>query len=63
VFGIVSTGFNFGGMVAPLLFGALMDRHLPAWVFFASVGFMLATAAMALLGERRRPAAVPQAGE
>jgi hypothetical protein len=25
VFGIVSTGFNIGGMVSPLLFGWLMD--------------------------------------
>lgn len=53
VFGIVSTGFNIGGMVGPLLFGALMDRHLPAWIFLASAGFMVATALMALTDERQ----------
>jgi MFS family permease len=57
VFGIVTTGFSFGGIIAPVIFGALMDHHVPAWVFFVSVAFMLATAVMALLGERRpRPA-------
>ncbi len=62
VFGIVTTGFNFGGMVSPVVFGALMDHHLPAWLFFASAIFMLMTAALALFGERRpRPAA--QAGD
>ena len=29
VFGFVSTGFNLGGMVAPLLYGWLMDRGQP----------------------------------
>jgi len=63
VFGIVTTGFSLGGMVAPVIFGALMDHHLPAWVFFVSVAFMLATAIMALFGEHGpRPAAQP-AGE
>lgn len=52
VFGIVSTGFNIGGMVGPLMFGILMDHHLPAWVFLASVVFMIATALMALIDER-----------
>jgi FSR family fosmidomycin resistance protein-like MFS transporter len=56
VFGIVTTGFNLGGIVSPIMFGALMDHHLPAWVFYVSVALMLATAVMALLGERR-PAA------
>ena len=60
VFGIVTTGFNFGGMVAPVLFGALVDHHLPAWLFFGSAGFMLGTALLALVGEKRpRPAAQP----
>ena len=63
VFGIVTTGFNFGGIVSPLLFGALMDHHLPAWVFFASVAFMLATALMALAGERRARPAAQAAGD
>lgn len=52
VFGIVSTGFNIGGVVGPIAFGWMMDRGDPRWVFFLSVGFMLATAAMALASRR-----------
>ncbi|HEX2653213.1 MAG TPA: MFS transporter [Xanthobacteraceae bacterium] len=33
VFGFVSTGFNVGGIIFPLIFGALMDHTLPAAVF------------------------------
>src|SRR6185436_18033066 len=39
-FGIVSTGFNFSGILSPLLFGWIMDQHMPHWVFGASVAFM-----------------------
>lgn len=53
VFGIVSTGFNIGGIVGPLLYGAIMDHGNPAWVFGTSVVFMLATCAIALATERR----------
>jgi FSR family fosmidomycin resistance protein-like MFS transporter len=51
-FGIVSTGFNIGGAVSPLLYGFLMDQGQPRWVFGASVIFMIVTVAMALLEER-----------
>lgn len=51
-FGIVSTGFNFGGIVSPLLYGWIMDRHLPHWVFGTSVAFMVATVLLALVTER-----------
>ncbi|TCZ62998.1 MFS transporter [Roseicella aquatilis] len=59
VFGIVTTGFNIGGTVGPMLYGLLMDRGQPLLVFAASVFFIVATMAMALVGERRakRPAA------
>ncbi|WP_407149945.1 MFS transporter [Bradyrhizobium sp. ORS 86] len=57
-FGIVSTGFNFGGIVSPLLFGWIMDQHLPHWVFGASVVFMVLTVLLALVTERK-----PQAAE
>ncbi len=46
VFGIVSTGFNIGGIFGPLLFGWLMDSNPPRWIFGAAVVFMLATAAL-----------------
>jgi len=38
-FGIVSTGFNFSGIAGPLLFGWIMDRNMPHWVFGASATF------------------------
>jgi FSR family fosmidomycin resistance protein-like MFS transporter len=36
VFGFVTTGFNLGGMVAPLVFGWLMDRGNPRAVLIAA---------------------------
>ncbi|MBR0716299.1 MFS transporter [Bradyrhizobium liaoningense] len=56
-FGIVSTGFNLGGIVSPLLFGWIMDQNAPHWVFGASVVFMVATVFLSLLTERRERAA------
>lgn len=53
VFGVVSTGFNIGGIVGPLLFGWLMDHGAPRWVFGAAVAFMVATAFMAFIEDRR----------
>ncbi len=53
VFGIVSTGFNIGGTVGPMLYGWILDRGDPRWVFFASVLFMTATVVMALGSEWR----------
>ena len=53
VFGIVTTGFNIGGTIGPMLGGWIMDYHMPRWVFFSSVVFMLMTVAMALESERR----------
>lgn len=52
-FGIVSTGFNFSGIISPLLFGWIMDHNAPHWVFGTSVVFMLATVVLSLLTERR----------
>jgi MFS family permease len=53
VFGIVTTGFNIGGTVGPMIYGALMDRGQPLLVFAASVLFIVATMALAFVGERR----------
>ena len=41
VFGFVSTGFNLGGMMAPLLYAWLMDRGEPRAIFMIVVGFIL----------------------
>jgi MFS family permease len=51
-FGIVSTGFNVGGIISPLLFGWIMDQNSPRWVFGASVVFMALTVLLALVSER-----------
>jgi MFS family permease len=51
-FGIVSTGFNLGGIVSPLLFGWIMDQNSPHWVFGASVVFMILTVLFALVTDR-----------
>jgi FSR family fosmidomycin resistance protein-like MFS transporter len=61
VFGIVTTGFNVGGTIGPLMGGWIMDHDLPRWVFFSSVMFMAMTAAMALASDwrgRRSPLAL-----
>jgi FSR family fosmidomycin resistance protein-like MFS transporter len=34
VFGFVTTGFNIGGIIAPLVFGALLDHGMERGVFF-----------------------------
>ncbi|MBI5262961.1 MAG: MFS transporter [Bradyrhizobium sp.] len=56
-FGIVSTGFNIGGIVSPLLFGWIMDQSAPRWVFGASVVFMVLTVLLTFLTDRRSNAA------
>jgi MFS family permease len=63
VFGIVSTGFNIGGAVGPVLFGWLLDNGRPDGIFWSAVLFMLFTVVISLLQERRagRGRAVPEA--
>ena len=51
-FGIVSTGFNIGGIISPLLFGWIMDQNVPRWVFGISAAFMILTVLLALVTER-----------
>lgn len=41
VFGFVTTGFNIGGIVSPLIFGAVMDHGSPRMVFLLVVVFTL----------------------
>jgi len=52
VFGIVTTGFNFGGMVAPIVGGLLVDHQAPAWIFYGSAAFMLLTVVIAVAVDR-----------
>ena len=43
VFGFVSTGFNLGGMTAPVIFGFLLDRSDPGILFWVVAIVYLAT--------------------
>ena len=52
-FGVVTIGFSVGGTIGPMLFGWIMDRGAPHWIFVASAFFMLLTVVAALLGDRR----------
>ena len=66
VFGIVTTGFNIGGTIGPLIGGWIMDHNLPRWVFYSSVAFMITTSLMGLASERnarRRSTIAAMAGE
>ena len=53
VFGFVTTGFNIGGTIGPMLGGWLMDRGEPRWIFYSSVCFMVMTVLAVLAGDRR----------
>lgn len=53
VFGVVTTGFNIGGIIGPPIFGWLMDHGQPRWIFGLAVIFMATTAVVGLLEERR----------
>jgi MFS transporter, FSR family, fosmidomycin resistance protein len=57
VFGFVSTGFNLGGMVAPLLYGWLMDRGEPRMIFAIVTFFILLGLVTAIT--RRKPQGYP----
>jgi FSR family fosmidomycin resistance protein-like MFS transporter len=53
VFGIVTTGFNIGGAIGPMLGGWFMDNGAPRWIFYSSVCFMTLTVLAVLLGDRQ----------
>jgi FSR family fosmidomycin resistance protein-like MFS transporter len=48
VFGIVTTGFNFGGILAPIIGAWFIDHHAPAWIFYSSAIFMAITIGLAI---------------
>ncbi|HEX5509320.1 MAG TPA: MFS transporter [Pseudolabrys sp.] len=48
VFGFVTTGFNIGGVVSPLVFGAIMDHGSPRLVFVVVGAFALMAIATVL---------------
>jgi MFS transporter, FSR family, fosmidomycin resistance protein len=54
VFGFVTTGFNIGGIISPLIFGAIMDQGRPQWVFLMVAAFSLIALLTVLTRPRRR---------
>jgi MFS family permease len=55
VFGFVTTGFNIGGIISPLIFGAIMDHASPRLVFLSVAAFSL-IAIVTVATRPRRPA-------
>lgn len=53
IFGIVTTGFNFGGMIGPLVGGVLIDYGLFSQVFYLSAVFMAFTVVIAVAVDRK----------
>jgi MFS family permease len=54
VFGFVTNGFNIGGIISPLVFGALMDHGQPRLVFLTiAAGGLAGIATVASLPRRR----------
>jgi FSR family fosmidomycin resistance protein-like MFS transporter len=63
VFGFVYSGFDLGSSVAPLLFGALIDRGAQHAVFLAiACGFVLGVPAVMQVRQRATPRARAPAG-
>jgi MFS family permease len=56
VFGFVSTGFNIGGIVAPLFFGQLLDHGYPRAIFFSVAAFALVSIATVAINTSRQTA-------
>jgi len=57
VFGFVTTGFNLGGMVAPLIYAWLMDHGQPRTIYAIVVVFILLALVTAMT--RRKPEGTP----
>jgi FSR family fosmidomycin resistance protein-like MFS transporter len=56
VFGFVSTGFNIGGIVAPIIFGQLLDQGYPRAIFFCVAGCALVSIATVAINTSRKSA-------
>jgi len=54
VFGFVTTGFNIGGIISPLIFGAIMDHGSPRLVFWLVAVFGLIAVVTVVTRPRRR---------
>ena len=56
VFGFVSTGFNIGASIAPIVYGMLMDHGRPGGIFFLSAAVSLFCVSTVTFGLSRRQA-------
>jgi FSR family fosmidomycin resistance protein-like MFS transporter len=56
VFGFVSTGFNIGGIVSPLIFGQLLDQGYPRAIFFCVAVCALISIATVAINTSRQTA-------
>jgi predicted MFS family arabinose efflux permease len=56
VYGFVYSGLDLGGSLSPLLFGWMLDRQLPQWVFGTAALLMLAAVASVVTLSARRTA-------
>ena len=55
VFGFVSTGFNLGGIAAPVMFGFLLDRSDPGIVFWVvAIVYLASVLTVLTTGQARR---------
>lgn len=62
VYGVVYSGLDVGLSIAPMMFGAMMDAHHPAWLFLGIGAFLLIAVATALrVRGRKRSAGVQPA--
>jgi MFS family permease len=57
VFGFVTTGFNLGGMVAPLIYAWLLDHGQPRMIYVIVILFILLALVTAMT--RRKPEGTP----
>jgi MFS family permease len=54
VFGFVSTGFNIGASVAPIIYGMLMDRGEPRAIFLFSAAVSILCISTVTIGLSNR---------
>ena len=52
VFGFVFSGQSFGGGIAPVVYGFMLDIGNPSWIFYTSAAFMILCMIVVLLSGR-----------
>ena len=57
VFGFVFSGQSFGGGIAPVVYGFMLDMGNPSWILFTSAAFMILCMIAVLQSGRARRAA------